>query len=238
MKKVFVLVIGIFAVSSIAECQTKRANVKAAPAVTKPGVARSTTVWRPVPRGTVAGQTYTNRTLGFQITFSEPWVVADESFKTYMKAKGVDLSPQPPKTTNPEDDKKLEADFKRLNFLLTVYRSLPGTDQNATAHIAVEDVRSLDTNRPVKDAVDYIDLLRYQMGHVKLPAGYQYSATQAERLGPNQFAYLDSTDKDVKTRLYVTVRKGYAILFSLVYYADDDLDTFRDTLARANFALK
>jgi hypothetical protein len=132
----------------------------------------------------------------------------------------------------------VDAAFNRLKILLTAYRSLPGTAGNAVARVAVENVRTLNTNRPVKDAVDYIDLMRSQMSLVKMPAAYTYSETQAERLGSNQFAFIDSSDKSQKTRVYVTVRGGYAILFSLNYTADDDLETFRDALARATFTTK
>jgi hypothetical protein len=57
-------------------------------------------------------------------------------------------------------------------------------------------------------------------------------------LGTHQFAYIDSEDKTQKTRVYVTIRRGYAILFSLNYSVDTDLETFRDTLARADFSIK
>ena len=80
--------------------------------------------------------------------------------------------------------------------------------------------------------------MRSQMNLVKMPAGFKYSETDAEQLGPNQFAYLDSSQGEVKTRVYVTVRKKFAILFSLEYAADEDLEVFRDLLARAKFSNK
>ena len=80
--------------------------------------------------------------------------------------------------------------------------------------------------------------MRTQMNMVKMPVGFKYSETQAEKLGANQFGYLDSSQGDLKTRIYVTVRKKFAILFSLDYSADEDLETFRDVLARAKFSIK
>ena len=228
----------LIAVTLTASAQTRRTAQAANPRSTTAPPVSTTTAVPFFDRGKISGKTYTNKTLGLAITFPDVWTVADDEFKTYVKSKGGDLTPKPAKAVSPADQAKLNADFKRLTFLMTAYRSLPGTRQNATAHIAVEDVRKLNTTRPVKDAVDYVDLVRFQMSQIKLPPGYSYSDTKAERLGNNQYAYLDSTDNGVRTRLYVTVRKSYAILLSLVYSADDDLETFRDVLARASFALK
>jgi hypothetical protein len=234
MKKFLILLISLAAVSPIANGQTK---ATVAPPSAKPAV-RAVAADPPVPVGTVSGRTYTDRGLGFEITFPDTWLVAGDDFIGYMKAKGFDLTPRPPKAADLASQGKVNADFKRLKILLTVYRSLPGTAENAVARIAAESIRSLNTNRPVTDAVDYVDLMRSQLAAVRMPPSFKYSETQAEKLGSNQFAYIDTSQGEVKTRVYVTVRNGYAILFSLDYFSDSDLETFRDFLARANFALK
>lgn len=234
MKKFFSLLMFLAAVSMSVNGQTK-ATVP--PPSAKPAV-RAVTVDPPVPVGTVSGRTYTDRGLGFEITLPDTWLIAGDDFVAYMKGKGFDLTPRPPKAADLASQGKVNADFKRLKILLTVYRSLPGTAENAVARIAAERIRSLNTNRPVADAVDYVDLMRSQIGAVHMPASFKYSETQAEKLGNNQFAYIDTSQGEVKTRVYVTVRNGYAILFSLDYFSDSDLETFRDFLARANFALK
>jgi len=234
MKKCLMAIILTAALWSNGDAQTKKT---AARLPAKPGAIPAATA-RVVPTGSVLGHTYSNRGLGFEITFPDIWLVAGDDFVAYMKSKGVDITPKPPKASNPASQKKIDADFRRLKILLTVYRSLPGTQKNAVARIAAEDISRLNTNRPVKDAVDYVDLMRSQMNLVKMPAGFSYSETQAEKLGPNQFAYLDSSQGEVKTRVYVTVRKHFAILFSLEYAADEDLEIFRDLLARAKFSNK
>jgi len=235
MKKfLFSLAIGLTA-STIVLGQTK-STASRPPVKTTPPSSSAAAV--PIPKGEITGNLYTNKFLGFTIPLPETWTIATDEFATYMKGKGVDVSAKPPKAADLLSQKKVDANFKRLSILATAYRSLPGTPQNSMIRIAAEDVRHLDTNRPVKDAVDYVDLMRTQLGSVRMPAGYRYSETQAERLGSNQFAYIDTSDNEGKTRIYVTVRRGYAVLFSLNYVADDDLETFRDILARANFALK
>jgi hypothetical protein len=191
-----------------------------------------------VPKGTVTGRTYTNKGLGFAITFPDTWLIPGDDFVAYMKKAGFDITPKPPKAANPADQKKVDAAFYRLKILMTAYRSMPGTEGNSVARVAVENVRSLNTTRPVKDAVDYVDLVHSQMSAVKMPADQKFSETQAEKLGQNQYAFIDTSDKSTKTRMYVTVRNGYAILFSLNYSTDEDLETFRDVLARTEFTIK
>ena len=193
-------------------------------------------------RGIVSGQTYANKSLSFAVTFPEMWLVVDDRVLATAKTKGFDLDLKPPKAANPLVQSQLEAAFKRVTVLVSSYRSPPGTAENAIAYVAVEDIRNLNTNRPVKDAVDYVDLIRstYQSTYqlAKTPPDFQYSDTEAEKLGSRQFAYLDTVSKEGKSRLYVTIRGGYAILFSLNYSSDADLESFRDMLARANFSLK
>jgi hypothetical protein len=235
MKK-FLLVLmfaGLFVSVSVAQAK-RTVSTRRAPTAAKPNVVSSPVV----PKGTVIGRTYTNKGLGFSITFPDTWLIPGDDFVAYMKKAGYDISPKPPRAANPADQKKIDAAFYRLKILTTAYRSLPGTEGNSVARIAVEKVNLLNTNRPVKDAVDYVDLVRSQMAAVKMPADQKFSETQAEKLGENQYAFIDTSDKNTKTRMYVTVRNGYAILFSLNYSTDEDLETFRDVLARTEFTSK
>ena len=111
---------------------------------------------------------------------------------------------------------------------------MPGSADNAIMRISAEDLASVPQ---IKDAVDYFDAMRGQFRSMTLPADFRYSETQAEQLGRKQFAYLDSSSKAGKKRLYATVRNGYAILFSLSYNSDADLQTMRQILSDGDFAL-
>lgn len=236
MRLLYLSIFLVLIVSVAVDAQKTGARKPVSAPTTKPPVAASAP--SSIPRGSVAGGVYKNTFLGFTIPVPDSWTIATSEFTAYMTQKGVDISPKPPKAADPLSQKTVDTNFKRLNILLTAYRSLPGSPQNAMMRIAAEDVRKLNTNRPVNDAVDYVDLMRSQLHSVQMPASYRYSDTQAEKLGPNQYAYIDTEDSQGKTRIYVTVRKGYAILFSINYIADEDLETFRDILARADFALK
>ncbi len=90
----------------------------------------------------------------------------------------------------------------------------------------------------VRDAVDYFDLMRSQFKVMKLPPNFTYSETQAEKLGSRQFAYLDVSSDAGKKRMYATVKKRYAILFTVSYKDERDLQTMRQILSAGNFALK
>ena len=241
---ILILSVGMFGAACAQTAQVP-ANLPAKPS--SPGNVASRTVTGPsavgaIDRGTVAGQTYVNKSFGFEVTFPDMWLVVDDKVLANAKTKGFDLDLKPPKAANSLVQSQLEAAFKRVTVLVSAYRSPPGSPENAVAYVAVEDVRNLNTNRPVKDAVDYVDLIRstYQSTYklANMPPDFQYSETEAERLGSDQYAYLDTVSKEGKSRLYVTVRGGYAILFSLNYSSDADLATFRDMLARANFSLK
>jgi len=237
MKKFLLLIAACLTASTILFSQTKTTVIPSPNrTATPPSAAKGTTT--AIPKGTITGNVYTNKLLGFAIPLPDAWTIATDEFVTYMRSKGVDVTAKPPRAADLLSQKKVDDNFKRLSILATAYRSAFGSPQNSMIQIAAEDIRNLNTNRPVKDAVDYVDLMRAQLATVNMPATYKYSETQAEKLGPNQFAYIDTSDSEGKTRIYVTVRKGYAILFSLAYDADEDLETFRDILARANFALK
>ena len=101
--------------------------------------------------------------------------------------------------------------------------------------IAVED---LTLTPQVKDAVDYFDLMRSQFAAMKLPADFKYSETQAEKLGAKQFAYLDTWSSAGRKRMYATVRRGHALLFTLSYSKPEDLATMRQILAGGDFRIQ
>ncbi len=189
----------------------------------------------PVDRGTVSGRTYTNRTLGFEITFPDEWLIPGDDFEVKMKDAGFDLSLKAPTNVGPQTRTKLNQALTKVDVLLTAYRSMPGSAENAIVRVSVED---LSSNPQIKDAVDYLDAMRFQFRSMTLPADLKFSETQAERLGRKQFGFLDLTNKAGKKRLYVTVRGRTAILFTVSYSREDDLQTIRRVLAEGTFALK
>lgn len=201
----------------------------------KPGTSLTPTTF-PWEKGEVSGRTYTNKSLGFEITFPDTWLIPGDDFEEEMRAKGFDLGLKAPDSLPPVSRARVNAALKHVQVLLTAYRSMPGMADNAIVRISAED---LAANPQIKDAVDYVDAVRASYATMRLPTDFKYSETQAEKL-PNgkQFAFLDTTTKEGKKRMYVTVRNGVAVLFTISYTKAEDLETLRTVLGSGNFKLQ
>lgn len=186
-------------------------------------------------KGVVSGRTYTNTAYRFEIEFPMTWLIPDDDFEDVMRSQGFDLSLKAPSTLTPMGQAKVNKALKGVRILLTAYRSMPGTADNAILRISAED---LTPNPQIKDAVDYIDAVRATYRAMKLPPDFQYSETDAEQLGAAQFAFIDTSSNEGKKRMYAMVRSGHAICFVLSYKADEDLNAFRRILEEGNFDLK
>jgi|GEM_PF-1096147 len=234
MKNIFCILIVIAGINVAAVCQKPSATPAKVPAgvPVKPGTSlRSSAAAAKPDAGTVSGRTYTSTQFGFDVQFPDTWLIPGPDFEDYMRQQGFDLHVVDTAALGPANAARFK---KQVTILLTAYRSMPGTEDNATAIIAVEN---LALNPQIKDAVDYIDAVRAPLVKAKLPSGMTVSETEAEQLGAMQFAYLDTANGKQKRRMYATVRKGYAIMFTLAYTDNDDLTTFRRVLEEGNFAL-
>ena len=185
--------------------------------------------------GEVSGKTYTNSVYGFRIAFPDSWLIPGSDFEDYMKSQGYDISLKTPDNVTGASKIQLERSLQKIKVLVTAYRSLPGSADNAIMRVAIED---LTMTPQVHDAVDYFDLMRSQFAVMKVPVDFKYSETQAEKLGAKQFAYLDTSSTAGKKRMYATVRNGYAILFTLSYTKAEDLATMRQILASGDFRIQ
>ncbi len=226
-------VAGAFAQTK-ASTPAKRGRAK--PAVDRPATT-SIPEAVPVKKGTVAtelvGRTYANKEFGFEVTFPTTWLIPGDEFESEMKKAGFDLSLSPPANVGEVDRIRMNRALQKIKILVTAYRSMPGSEENAIVRISTEN---LSANPQIKDAVDYFDAMQSQFASMKLPSDFSYSATGAEKLGKHQFAYIDTTNSEGKKRLYATVRKGHAILFSISYTKEEDLQALRQVLSEGNFA--
>ena len=233
---VFVLILLSF--SSFAAAQAKPrptplkipAGVPIKPGTTTKQIGTKTTV----DLGKVAGRTYTNETFNFEVTFPDTWLIPDADFESYMKKQGFDLSLKAPDSLSPASQSKIDKAVKRINILLTAYRSMPGATDNTIVRISVEN---LSDNPQIKDAVDYFDAIVATYATIQLPYDFKYSDTKAEKLGDKQFGYLDTSTTVGKKRMYATVRNGFAIMFTISYTKDEDLQTLRRVIEEGNFKI-
>lgn len=183
----------------------------------------------------VSTRTYTNHSMGFGVTFPDGWLISDDKFDAEMKKTGFDLSLRAPENVGAVDRIRFERSLKNVSVLVTAYRATGTAANGAIVRVSRED---LGSNPQIRDAIDYFDAMRNQFKAMKLSPDLNYSETQAEKLGKWQFAFLDISSNAGRKRLYATVRRGYAILFSLSYTTDEDLQTVRQILSNGNFALK
>ncbi|MFZ1699816.1 MAG: hypothetical protein WBO10_06755 [Pyrinomonadaceae bacterium] len=225
----------------LAAAITTAAQTKPKPKATPAKVPAVVPVWpgttaiakKDIDRGSVSGRTYTHNTLGFEVTFPDTWLIPGDDFEAYMKSQGFDLELKAPDSLPASARAKVNAAVKQVDILLTAYRSMPGSAENAIVRISVED---LSANPQIKDAVDYFDAVRTMYATMRLLADFKYSETQAEKLGAMQFGFLDTSSKAGKKRMYATVRKGVAVMFTISYTRDADLETLRQVLTYGNFS--
>ncbi|MCC7308469.1 MAG: hypothetical protein IT173_12965 [Acidobacteria bacterium] len=239
--KSFLAIVFIVGVAAGAFAQAKTFTARKSGSTKPPGshpAAAKIPAVVPIKKGSIsnglAGRTYANKDFGFEVTFPVSWLIPGDDFESEMKKAGFDLSLSPPSSVNAVDRARMNKALQKIKVLVTAYRSMPGSEDNAIVRISTED---LGTDPQIRDAVDYFDAMRSQFASMKLPPDFKYSETGAEQLGKQQFAYIDTTSSEGKKRLYATVRKRHAILFSISYSKDDDLQALRQVLSEGNFAL-
>ncbi|HTK27806.1 MAG TPA: hypothetical protein VL327_14675 [Pyrinomonadaceae bacterium] len=206
----------------------QRRPVAKRPTAKRPAAAKPA---QPVPVKPVS-HTYTSELHRFSITFPDNWYIADDKFDEKIEKEGIDLSLKAPDTADPMAKARLDRSLQNVKILITAVRATPNSTNNAIIRVSTEN---LILKPQVRDAVDYFDLMRSMFQSMKLPADFKYSETQAEQLGRHQFAFLDVSSNAGKKRMYATVRNRYAIMFTLSYTNDEDLQTLRQILAKGEF---
>lgn len=218
MRKVF-LVVGVsvfLVINGFSQTKSKVTKFPAGVPVKETGVEAT--------GGKVEERTYSNKKFGFEITVPQNWFIGGADFERVLKDSGHDIGV----------DLATSKASRSIQVLMTAFRS-EATSGGAILRVTSEDLKP---NPQIRDAVDYFDAITAAYATTKLPPDFVYSATKAERLGARQFAYLDTSSTAGKKRMYATVKSGYAIMFTLSYTSDDDLQTLRRILEKGNFALK
>lgn len=228
----------VFAISFVCLCLVIVATAQRKPVV-KRAAAKPVSAAKPATNPVVpvkpVNRTFISEDYDFSITFPDNWYIADDKFDEKVEQEGIDLSLKAPDTTDPIAKARLERSLKNVKILVTAFRAKPDSSNGAIIRVSAED---LILKPQVRDAVDYFDLMRAMFRTMKLPADFKYSETQAEQLGRHQFAFLDISTNAGKKRMYATVRNRTAIMFTLSYTNDEDLQTLRRVLTEGNFSLK
>lgn len=224
MKRLIFLLI-VAACSLTVSAQTKTRPKTAPKAVPKVAAAGE------LDKGTVKDGQYTNKYFGIMFPIPENWQVQEEIVNKIIKDQGAKSA----KGKTAAAQKALNQATNRVTVAMTVFKNPLGSDENASFVLSFEDLRSIPS---VKDAVDYLQLLVTTLKQVQLPPDMKYSEIQAEKLGTRQFGFIEINKKEATQRMYVTVKKNYAIFFVFTYNDAADLEIMRTMLANGNFALK
>jgi len=227
MKKLIFLLTAAVLFSLTVSAQTKpRAKTapKAAPPAKKAAAAE-------LDKGTIEDGQYTNKYFGITFQVPENWQVQEEIVNKIIKDEGA----KSVKAKTNAGQKALNQASNRVTVAVTAFKNQFLSNDNASFVLSFEDLRPVPT---VKDAVDYLQLLVTTLKQVQLPPEMKYSEIQAEKLGTRQFGFIEINRKEATQRMYVTVKKNYAIFFVFTYNDAADLETMRTMLANGNFALK
>ena len=89
-----------------------------------------------------------------------------DDFEDQMRSQGFDLSLKAPETLGKASRIQVDRALERVKVVVTAYRAMPGSKDNAILRVAAEDLSEVPE---VSDAVDYFDLMRSQFAVMKLP---------------------------------------------------------------------
>jgi hypothetical protein len=174
----------------------------------------------PTETGLLDGRIFESKKYSFTVTVPDSWFVAGADFEKILKDNGHDLGTE-----------AVVRGGRPVEMLLTAFRSQKGRP-GAVLRVTAESIADY---QQIRDAVDYLDAITAIYASVTLPPGFAYSSVRAEQLGPNQFAYLNISTSAGKKRMYATVRGRWAILFTVSYFDDIDLQAVRDMLGAGKF---
>lgn len=189
---------------------------------------------KPIDPGRLEGGKYVNDFFGLSFSIPQGWAVHGAAEKQAIMERGKEAV-----EANADARKKaaLEAAAVRGAFLLSASKYPHGqqaTDFNAQFGLLVERVPTA----LIKTGSDYFDaMLRVAQGSAAKIE--RQGAMRSERIGGATFSIMDvkmTVPPGVAAeKFYVTIRNGYAILFSYAYVDETDLKTFDEIMKSVVF---
>ncbi|HRH46216.1 MAG TPA: hypothetical protein PKY82_31520 [Pyrinomonadaceae bacterium] len=185
-----------------------------------------------VDLGKLQQNTYTNDSFRLKIEFPLGWLVGDNELEKQLYA----IQQPSIKTKNPKEQAALNQAMKRVTPLLGGYKSLPGSvAENSSLRIAVENLSAMPT---VKTSQGYLQVLLDTLKLTRMPSGYQTSGIKSETIDGMSVNYVETTGESLKLRSYVIIRKGFAVLFKIESYDEEDFDALHQVLTEADLDYK
>lgn len=207
------------AVSLAQKTKPKKVTAKSAPQAAR------------VDLGKLSFNTYTNDFFQLKFEFPAGWLVGDHILEEQLRQ----ISQAEIRAQNPQMQGSVKQAVDRVTLLLGGYKAMPGTPENASLRVAVENLRTLPQ---VKTGKDYFATLLNTFKAVKMPADFKYSEIKTEMLDNLPLDYMEVSSGNNKKRMYAFVRKGYAVLITISYYEDADFESLRQVLSGADLDYK
>lgn len=185
-----------------------------------------------VDLGTLRQNTYTNEFFELKIEFPFGWLVGDNTLEAQLMA----ITAPGVKAKSAKNQKAVNQAINRLTPLLGGYRALPGSvPQNSNLKIVVEDLSTAPT---IKTSGVYLKKVIASLNVVKLPPGFTVSAIKNETIDGKQIDYLETRYSTNLKRIYVMVKKGFAVLMTIDSYNQEDFDALHRVLLEADLDYK
>lgn len=198
----------------------------------KPKAAPKPVAQTKVDLGVLRQNTYTNDFFELKIEFPFGWLVGDNE----LEAKLLELMQPQIKAKNAKNQTSFNQAVQRLTPLLGAYRVLPGSRaDNSNLKIVVENLKATPQ---IKTTADYMVILNNSFKLANLPPGFKVSPVKSEVIDNVKFSYIEISFGLVKKRMYVTVKKRFALLFSIEYYSQEDYDVLYKSLTEADLQYK
>jgi hypothetical protein len=80
--------------------------------------------------------------MDFGSRYPETWLIPGRDFEDVVRSSGYDISLKAPDNLSGASKLQVEKALERVKVLLTAYRSMPGSTDNAILRVSVEDLRT------------------------------------------------------------------------------------------------
>jgi hypothetical protein len=180
--------------------------------------------------GELSGNSYTNDFFGLKFEFPYGWLVGDNVLEKQL----TQIAQAQIQTRSAQRQKAVKQAIDRVTPLLGGYKKLPGYPENASLRVMVEDLSSLPS---ITNGKTYLAQMLDTLKLTKMPADFKYSDAKSETIDNVALDYVETSTGGGKKRVYVTVRKKFAVLVAIDYYEDADFEALHKVLDRSRFGL-
>ncbi len=186
-----------------------------------------------ITTGSFEGNTYTNEYFGLSFTVPDGWTIATKDEMKQIFQAGADAIG----SDDEETEKKLKlAEAKTLYLAYALKHPLDYADGfNPNINAVCENLSV--AGLVIKTSGDYMDAAIKNLASAM--EGYTFSDAQTKTIAGAEFsvvdAVLDYSGVEIKQQLVCTLKNNYAILFTLTYLEDAEMDELQKIVDSISF---